>query len=325
MMPSTMTHSYFACDIYERLCNKHYISSLDNFKLYSQGSDPFMFYNYLIGKKNKYFCNIQKMIHTTDTRNYFINIIEYIINNDMTSNKDLITFLYGNICHYFLDAWCHPFIYYKTGIFKKGDKSTYKYNALHQDMEFSIDRYLIMKRSQTKVNKFKIYKEIFDDYKISNEVINCFNYIIKETYGIDNIANSYDKSVKMMRRFFYLFNYDRFGIKRNVYKFVDWITPSNIIKIKELSYATEDINIDYLNLDNKKWNHPSIKDEIYNYSFFDLYNFAMNDVMSAIKVVDECIINKDLNIKKLRRVFKNLSCSTGKDCQLNLEFKYFEF
>ena len=324
-MPSTMTHSYFAFDVYDKMDNKSKISSLDNFKLYSQGTDPFMFYNYLIGKKNKYYCKVQHTVHTAKTREFFINIINYIIDNNLCENKDLYTFLCGNICHYYLDLYVHPFIYYKTGKYSKKDKRTYKYNALHQDMEYSIDRYLIMKRSNEKVYKFKIYKEIFDKYNISNDVMKCLDYVLSKTYGMNNMGIAYKKSVKMMKRFFYLFNYDRFGLKKKIYNLVDIVTPDSFINIKELSYYVKDINLDYLNMDRKKWNHPSIRNEIYNYSFDDLYNLSLHDTLEAINVVTECLDKKKMDINKINNTFKDLSYVTGKDCKLKLKIKYFEF
>lgn len=323
-MPSTMTHSYFAYDIYKKISNKDKISNIENFKLYCQGTDPFMFYNYLIGKKNKYYCKIQNITHTTKTKDYFINIIKYIIENNLTDNKEVITFLYGNICHYFLDLKTHPFIYYKTGKFNKKDKNTYKYNTLHQDMEYSIDKYLIIKNN-TKTKNFKIHKEIFNNYYITKEVTDCLKYTIKKTYNIKISGKEYKKSVKMMKRFFHLFNYDKFGIKKRIYCLIDKITPPNTIKIEKLAYNYKNINIDYLNLSHKKWNHPSIKNEIYYDSFFDLYNSALNEALEAINVVNDCLAKKKIDYKKINKVFKNLSAVTGKDCNLNLPLKYFEF
>lgn len=324
-MPSTMTHSYFACDIYNKLATKNKVSDIENLKLYAQGTDPLMFYNYFVGKKNNYYCNCQYIVHSSKTRDYFKNIIKYIVDNDLTDNKELITFLYGNICHYFLDLWVHPFIYYKTGQYNKSDKNTYKYNALHQDMEYSLDKYLIRKRSGIKVSKFKIYKEIFDNYNISDEVLKCLDVAMKKTYGFDNIGMIYKRSVKMMKRFFYFFNYDRFGIKKIIYSFVDFILPPSIINTKELSFYTKEINMDYLNLDRKKWNHPAIKSEVYNYSFDDLYELAFNYAMEAIMVVNQFMDDKKIDMNKFNKIFKDLSYVTGKECHLDLELKYFEF
>ena len=79
-MPSSMTHTYFTIDVYNSLPKKYtkYISNLEYLKLFAQGSDPLMFYNYLIGKKATYYKNVQYILHTSKTQDYFINLINYI-------------------------------------------------------------------------------------------------------------------------------------------------------------------------------------------------------------------------------------------------------
>ena len=147
-MPSSMTHTYFGLDVYNKLNtqSKEKISnSLEYFKLFSQGSDPFMFYNFLLGKKAKMYSDVQGIIHTKKTREFFITTIKYIHENNLSNNPDVMAYLYGYICHYFLDLYTHPFIYYKSGKFKKEDKNTYKYNGLHQTIEYAIDLYFINK------------------------------------------------------------------------------------------------------------------------------------------------------------------------------------
>ena len=67
-MPSSMTHTYFGLDVYKGLnksCQNKIKDSLEYFKLFCQGSDPFMFYHFFIGKRAKKVSNIQKMMHST--------------------------------------------------------------------------------------------------------------------------------------------------------------------------------------------------------------------------------------------------------------------
>ena len=326
-MPSTMTHSYFAIDVYKKLskAEKNRISNLEDLKLFSQGSDPYMFYHFLIGKKAKYYGNLQYYLHSRKTQEYFINLINYIVNNNLSNNKQVIAFLYGTICHYFLDLNIHPFILYMGGKFKRHDKSTYKYNAKHQEIEYDIDRYLIMKRENISVNKFKIHKEIFGNVNLNKELLECINVVVFDTYGFKDMGDKYRVSVKYMKWFFYLANYDRFGIKYNIYKIIDKITPQSVINVKELSYYNKNINLEYLNEDNARWKDPYIKDKYYNYSFFDLYEKSLNEAVKAIKTVNKYIYGNNRDITILKNIFTNLSYVTGYDCDLELEAKYFKY
>ena len=326
-MPSTMTHSYFAIDTYNNLNSKYKnkISNLAQLKLFSQGSDPFMFYNYLIGKKAKYYKNIQYIIHTTKTQDFFINLINYINNNNLNNNKEVLTYLYGNICHYFLDLYTHPFIIYKTGTFNKNNKETYKYNAKHQEMEYYIDIYLIEKREKIKAKNFKIYNHIFKYSNFSKELTNTINDVIKETYNIENISKAYIKSIKQMKNFFRIINYDKLGVKKYIYSIIDNITPNSIIKLKELSYHNQYNNTNYLNLEKNTWNHPSNKNETYTYSFLDLYELALKEATNTIIKTTDILNTKNINDKELKDIFKNLSYVTGKNCNKKLISKYFEY
>ena len=58
-----------------------------------------------------------------------------------------MVFLYGFICHYVLDSNVHPFVFYKTGLFDKKDKNSYKYNNLHAFMETYFDNYMIKEKT----------------------------------------------------------------------------------------------------------------------------------------------------------------------------------
>ena len=114
-MPSSITHAYFSVDLYNELPKKcQERIDLDYLKMFTQGSDPFMFYNFFVGKKNKTISHIQYIVHTKKTNMFFKNNISYIIDNNLNNNKEILSYLYGYISHYYLDLYTHPFLYYKT-------------------------------------------------------------------------------------------------------------------------------------------------------------------------------------------------------------------
>lgn len=328
-MPSSMTHSYFAMDVYNKLDDKSKFKiegNINNYKIYSLGTDPYMFYNLFIGKKNKIISKIQKISHTTKTKDFFINMINYIIDNNLENNKDIISYLYGSICHYFLDKTLHPFIVYKTGIFDKRNKSTYKYNGLHQEMEYYIDIYMIYNREKVIPKDYKFYKDMFYIKELNLELTQMIDYVMKKTYDINNASSIYIKSLKDMYTFNKLFNYDKTGIKKKIYKIIDHIQPNNFIKKEELSYNIDyNKKIYYLNLEKNEWNHPCDINEIYNYSFIELYMIALNRCVACINDITKMINTKKINNKIINKYFDNSSYLTGKDCDDNKEIKYFEF
>ena len=327
-MPSSMTHTYFSNDVYNTLpptCQKKVIKT-SYYYLAAQGADPLMFYNFFIGPKSNYYKNLQHLIHTTNTRDYFLNLINYIHKNKLEKNKQVMSYLYGNICHYYLNLNTHPLIFYKTGLFQKGKKDTYKYNSLHALMEYTIDCYYIDKNENISPQKFPIWKHIFTYKPFSKELTDTINYVFDKTYNIKNITRHYIKSIKDMQLFFKYINYDKYGLKLKVYKLINHLTPASTPNLSVLSYANNyKKNLNYLNLSNKTWNHPTNYQEKYKSSFNELYQKAKKEASQAIIDVTTMLDNKHLNQTKLKLIFQNISYTTGKDCTLEEKFKYFEF
>ena len=127
-MPATITHAYFAEDLFNIL-DKNTKRLISNKKkelmMFSQNTDPLMFY-ILTLKNGKKIRKLQFVAHTEKTNLFFENTIKYIKKNKYYNNPDVLVFLYGFICHFTLDSRTHNFIVYKTGYFIKEDKKTYK-------------------------------------------------------------------------------------------------------------------------------------------------------------------------------------------------------
>lgn len=327
-MPSSMTHKYFSSDVYQKLpiYYKNKIKDLDYLYLFSQGSDPYMFYHFFIGKRAKYFKQIQHLFHTSNTQKYFLCCINYIHQFNLENDEQVMAYLYGNICHYFLDLRTHPFVFYKTGVMVKGNKDSYKYNSLHQDMEYFIDRYFILQREKMEPKKFRIYQNIFPYKKLHGNLLNMIDYVRNDVYGIENISKYYLKSIQDMRLFFRLFNYDKYGMKRKIYTGIHWFMPKWVPDVRVLSFYNDDtMKEKYLNLEKKNWNHPCDRRQIYHYSFLELYDMAVDDAVGAICEVVDMLDKKKLDDKILKILFDNSSYTTGIDCNKKVKFRFFEF
>ena len=106
---------------------------------------------------------------------------------------------------------------------------------------------------------------------------------------------------------------------------MDLVCKNKMVKKKELSFHVDpNSHLEYLNLDNSTWKHPCTGEE-FNYSFFDLYDMAIVKTIKIINEVDKMLENKEINNKKLEKLFGNLDYGTGIDCNLNCEYKYFKY
>lgn len=319
-MAGSVTHAIFVTDIYNRLDKKHkdlLKNNISDLKTYGQSHDVFYF------SFNK---NIKKMslyAQRNKTQDYFINMIEYIKNNNLKNNNYVMSYLIGNICHYCLDYNIHPFVKYKTGVFDKKNKNSFKYKGKHGDMESYIDSVFIREKLNIEPNKLNIHSYCLTITKNDNDLNKLIDYTFYKTYKIKNMSKDYYKSIHNMKLGYLFFRNDYFKIKKKLYNLIDHLTPIYFYKFSPISLAYKKNEKDYyLNLNHEKWNHPMDKNEIYTYSVYDLYNNAINDALIIIDEVTDYLNDKDVDLKN---IFKNLSFSTGKDCLSKEKEKYFEY
>lgn len=320
-MAGSITHTYFSKDIYSKLdTNTKSIieNSKESFKTFNQGFDVLFF----AGKKYK---KLGNYFHQNNTQLFFLNLVNYIRKNNLKGNPEVMSFLYGLICHYSLDLNMHPYVIYKSGYFDRSKKETWKYKGNHSEMESYIDAYLIEQNENIKACELDPGKFCFDYVNLSDDIIKMIDSVFLSTYNKKNIGKKYSKGIKKMKFLYSLLRYDKKGKKKKFYEFLDNKFPSKNMKYSPISYYINlNKNYFYLNLEHRKWCHPMDKKETYTYSFEDIYKNAMKQAIALINVVNEVIYyNKTSNY--LKKFFKNTSMVSGKEIGEKKEYKYFEF
>lgn len=328
-MPSSNTHGYFCEDIYDKVNNNVKIKLKDfvnYFKVFGQGPDPYFFYDFHLTKKSKKIHKINKAMQHSKVNKHFIKLINYINEKNYYANGQVMAYLYGQICHFVLDSTAHPYILYCTGRYDEKKEDTYKYNGLHEEMEYYIDCYLIFQKEKILPKDYKTYKKLFDIDKFNDELKSCITEVVKDVYGFDNAGDIYYKSIMDMKNFYHVFNYDRFGIKKGIYSIMDIVCGNRCVKKKELSFNIDPMGkLYYLNNDKNTWNHPCDINEKYNWSFTEIYVKAIDKASTIINEVDNMLKNKNIDDMRIEELFGNLDYGTGKNCDLHLECKYFKF
>lgn len=320
-MPSTITHSYFAKDLYDILPEE--ISSkvdLKRIKMFAQSSDSLMFYNLCIPSSKK-IRKIHSKLHTSNTNLFFNNLLNFVKVHNI-NDSDTYSFIIGFISHYVLDSTIHPYIIFKTGIFNKKIKNTYKYNNIHYFMETFIDNDMIKRRDNTNPYKFN-FNTIFDKRKFSNELDDVIDYTFYSTFKVRDMGDKYYKSLRQMKRFLNTYRKDPYGIKKVFYKLLDTFTPKSVFRFEALSYyyPLEDKH-NFLNNDHNTWNNPADNTITSDESFVDLYIKSIEEARYIIIKVFDYLNGEDIDLDEL---FKNKSYVSGLNCDLEQELKYFEF
>jgi hypothetical protein len=323
-MPSTITHSYFSKDLYDVLpTNIKSNIDLNRVKMFAQSTDPIMFYNILSLKPGKNMRRFQYYFHTHKTNEFFINLLNFVRVHNI-NDSDTYSFIVGFISHYVLDSTTHPYIVYKTGMFNKKVRSTYKYNNIHYFMESFLDNDLIKRRENTNPYKFNISKFCFDTKKkFSMDLENTIDYSFYTTFNVRNMSAKYYKSLKQMKTFINLFRRDKYGIKKFFYKLIDTFTTRRVFRFEALSYhyPLEDKH-NFLNNNHTLWRNPCDYDLTSTESYVDLYLKSLEDARNIIIKVFDYLNGKDIDLDKL---FLNKSYITGLNLDEEKELKYFEF
>ena len=322
-MPATITHAYLAKDLYEVLPEG--ISSRINLyrtKMFAQSTDSIMFYNLLSLKSGKDFRRLHKYFHSHKTREFFINLLEYVRKNRI-DDTDTYSFIVGFISHYVLDSNVHPYVIYRAGWFDKKNRNTYKYNGIHHFMEAFFDNDMVKRRENTDPYKFNISKFCFNTDKFSVELNDTIDYVFYTTFNVKKASKKYYTSLKQMKRILNLFRRDKHGIKKFFYKLIDTITPRRVFRLESISYhyPLEDKH-NYLNSNHSIWYNPCDDSIKSTESFVDLYLRSLEETRYIVIRVFDYLNGENVNLEEL---FTNKSYFTRLDCDKEKELKYFEF
>ncbi len=327
LMPATLTHAYFAMDIYDHLTiglKKLLMDDKVRLRMFSQGMDPLYFYNLISLKDGKKVQQFGSYFHRNKSQDFFINLVNYIKYNRYYKNPQVMAFLYGMISHYILDSTIHPYIFYKTGQLKKEDPSTYRYRNHHDYMETFIDNYMIKQKENIHPYRFKFYQYCFQLEPFNDELNEVIDYAFEETFHIHHMSKFYYQALKQMHFCLKYFRYDKSGLKMKLYQGLDKIKPKNTFQLQAISYHRK-LNDEnhYLNLNHTSWLHPATKREKHNESFLELYMIALHNADTLIKDVNAYL--KDTKKINLKKVFTNLSYLSGKNCNKGDQFQFFEW
>lgn len=321
-MPSITTHYQLAKDLYEKLepeITKKFKNEKNIYLIFAQSHD-WLYYNTF----NKRVKNIGSIAHKNNTQSYLINIVKYIIDNNLQNNEQIVAYLYGSITHYALDTTAHPYIFYKTGACNNDDPSTYKYRGLHTKIEKDLDALTYEKNYHKEYKYCNLNKDIIGQVKFKPELKTTIDQVFQKTYSIENVSNYFESGIKEAKILNALFINDRFGLKRILYLLIEFVTKHRFGYLSSYSTHLTKPDKNYLNKEKKTWNNPCNKELTYNYSFQELYDIALEKSLNIINNIHK-VLYENQNINILLELIPNLLYSNGLPIEDYSPMRYFEF
>jgi len=206
-----------------------------------------------------------KDIHSIKTQEFLMNLMQYIKENNLIENEEVLALLYGHICHYFFDTNAHPFIYYiEKGCQKVGVLGS------HTLVEGYLDCFM----SKTILHKEcrDVRADFFNQADFSNDgVIHLIKNVYFKTYNFKNALRYYKMTLKLMT------------MLETSIRVVPKASLINLFSFEEFLVINHLTREEIVNKDRNAWQIP-LTGEIHYESFLELYNRALEMTMYAIVI-----------------------------------------
>lgn len=324
-MPGLITHL---------ICSHHISNEVDedlkkiikkypaSYYLGSQGPD--IFFYYIPGFLNKETLNLGLLLHKNKTQDYIMSLMDNAKTMNEEQKEIALSYIAGYLTHYGLDAKTHPYIYYNSGFKQKGNfYKSIRHSLYHRKLETAIDTLLLSTVTHKKVVSDKSLWEFFDltdeeEYVISSITSRALNYAYGR-YVSQKKTASILKYVVLATKYFQSVE----GKQKKILEFLEDLTIGEEA-YKSLSSSQQSKgDIDYLNLNKDFWHTPWDDEQKSQDSFIELYNLG---IKYSILYVNNAYLymNDFISDKYMRKIIKNLSMASGKDCEDDLQWQHFK-
>jgi hypothetical protein len=325
-MPSLITHY---------LCGEKSISISDSkpvkdiianhrqaFNLGTQGPDIFFFYGILHLPDSAEVNEIAELIHHEKISLFFHNTLDYMLHKAGSYRELLASYLLGFACHYALDCSTHPYINYRSGFLREGEAKTHKYSFYHHKFEKSVDFLMLEREKGVRPSDIRIHKYITVLKEEARLIGNMYEEVLYKTYGTGIESIKVSKAITYMERIYCLLR-DKNALKSIIFKNLsshfDWAR----LAASYIYPNSVPAGMDYLNLNHKPWCLPWDKSVTRTKSFVDLFDVAALESKDLFEIIRRCLYD-NLDIEKAVERIGNRSFSTGEDCTLKLDLKYYD-
>lgn len=285
----------------------------ESYNLGTQGPD--IFFYYLPGFLNKNTLNLGLLLHKNNTRDYILAMIDTASTLSGEEKEIAIAYISGYLTHYSLDSNTHPYIYYRTGVRKKGDKvKALKYSLYHRKFETAIDVLLLKSFSGKKPADRALWE--FLNIQDKQEIV--LGKVISRSLYLAYGRNISEKRVAKILKYIVVGTrllQSKTGKRKKVMELIEDLTIGEHVYSSLIHEQVVTDNIDYLNMNKDSWHSPW-DDEVKNQdNFLELYNKGMKDSVKFINATYS-YLNNAIDIDDLSYILENRSMASGDDCSM---------
>lgn len=242
--------------------------------------------------------------HNTKTKHFFFTLIDYIKENKLYDDPDVMAFLYGHIMHYELDKIAHPYIYYMTNGISQSRIVNFHMASEEYLGSFVMKNRVSLSRKDIASNFNSIYA-----VKENSNVGRVINDVYDDVYGyFDSLSTikqtaTYIKALEVLKT---LLKEENSSFYYSLIGFYHYLEKA-------------DMDVETLTNERKEiWCDP-ISKRRKDSSFLELFDESIAISQDVIKCVNSVIYGgKDISC--LESVFSDDSYDTGISCEIGKPF-----
>lgn len=261
-------------------------------------------------------------MHAEKTGEFFSHAIEYVINSGDYERELLSVYMCGYLCHYSLDCHTHPYIFYRTGFVREDEEYTSKYACYHRMFETALDVLMLKHVSGKKPADITPSRFIKVSRKNAYSIGRMYETVLKKVYDIEMNPEIIVSAIADMTGITAVLR-DKSGLKK---KLLFWLEKKQgrfpLMSSMILPQEIKD-GCDYFNTAHSVWHLPWDTSVKLTSSFVEMFEASAQEARIMCKELYNCIFNKD-EIGQVLELIGSRSFSTGIDCGLDTEFKYFK-
>lgn len=320
-MPGLITHYICGEAVFKKLPDEIKKTLQDNRLLYNVGTQgPDIFFYSLSCLLRKKLAGLGSKMHTGSFNMYLDALLDSMRTGDIGQTA-LFSYLSGYITHYALDSSAHPYIYYKSGFKRDGERGNrLKYSVHHHTFETAVDVLMLKLFSSERPSDKKLWQLIKVTQSEATHVAAHISKAIEHAYHVPISPRQVYGAMSNMSYATRLLQSNK-GRRKKMIEFVEDMSigerfVSSLIHLQEITDG-----IDYLNLSKKPWLLPWDNTQQYDLSFAEMFDNAVFQSITKINALSSFLAG-EIEKSALLSLMGNNSFATGIDAGEEVRFQY---
>lgn len=290
--------------------------------LYNIGAQgPDIFFYYLPGFAFKGLFELGGEMHSGKFGDFLSSAAESMNAAEGAEKEAIAAYLCGYLTHYALDANTHPYVYYKAGFVRPGEKGgKLRWLACHWAFETALDVLMLDIVKGEKPAGKKLSSLVSTGREERAFVEGVIARGIRDAYGINVSGRSVRGAMKYMARLTRIMQSKK-GRRKKLMESAEKLLLrlsggfcACLIHPQEITDG-----IDYLNISKKQWSLPWDKTRVKNDSFPEMFEKAVDDGVEMTEAL-YMHMKGEIGASELLAITGDKSFSTGMDAGAEVIF-----